>query len=534
MRSAGQYSIRMSSSRSIDLETNYLDCNPMKSRHNQIDVLAPITPSSLFLERRSFLRHGVSGLGAMALASLLGGDVPGGSGMAMGSEPPIRPLIDSANPYAPRTTHFAARAKRVLVIFVSGAISHIDTFDYKPELIRYHDTPMPESSGLITFQGEQGNLIEPRWKFLPRGESGKMTSELLPHLGALADDLCFIHSMTAKSNTHGPAESQMATGYTLDGFPSMGAWISYALGSDCQDLPAFVAIPDPRGVPQIGARQWSSGFLPAAFQGTPLNSDRPIPNLLPPADIPIAKDQATRAYIDRLNRIQATARPEDEALAARIASYELAAKMQLAAMRLNDFSEETPETLALYGADDAGNTNKARFAKNCILARRLLERGVRFIQLFNGSYAMGEGVGNWDGHKVIEQQYAIHGPVLDQPVAGLLTDLKRRGLLEDTLVAFVTEFGRMPTFQKGASGRDHNPAGFTVWLTGAGVKRGFSYGATDPFGYKAVEQVTTIYDLHATILHLLGLDHQRLSFYHSGIERRLTDVHGNVLHDILV
>jgi hypothetical protein len=412
-------------------------------------------------------------------------------------------------------------------------LSHIDTFDYKPELVAKHDTPMPDSSGLITFQGEQGNLIQPRWPFRPRGESGKMTSDLLPRIGALADDLCFIHSMTAKSNTHGPAESQMATGFTLDGFPSMGAWVSYALGSMCEDLPSFVAIPDPRGVPQIGARQWSSGFLPAAFQGTPFNSVRPIPNLHRPDAIEPETDAATRHFVQQLNQLQRETRPEDEYLAARIASYELAARMQLAAGKLSDMSDETAETLALYGADDPSNPTKASFARNCILARRLIERDVRFVQLFNGSYAMGEGVGNWDGHKVIEQQYNVHGPILDQPVAGLITDMKRRGLLDDTLVAFVTEFGRMPTFQKGASGRDHNPSGFTVWLTGAGVRRGFSYGATDPFGYKAVENVATIYDLHATILHLLGLDHERLSFYHNGIERRLTDVHGHVIKDIL-
>jgi hypothetical protein len=481
----------------------------------------------LFLDRRAFLGCGATGLGSIALASLL---EPGG---ALAADGPIRPAIDSANPYAPRAPHFPAKAKRVLLIFVSGAISHVDTFDYKPELEKHHDTPMPDSAGLVTFQGEQGNLIEPRWKFKPRGESGKMTSELLPHLGALADDLCFVHSMTAKSNTHGPAENQMATGFTLDGFPSVGAWASYALGTECSDLPAFVAIPDPRGVPQIGPRQWSSGFLPAAFQGTPLNSDRPIPNLARPGSISLETDLATREYLRQLHGLQIEQRGEDEALAARIASYELAAKMQLAAASLSDLSTESSETMALYGADDTSNTTKARFAKNCILARRLLERDVRFVQLFNGSYAMGEGVGNWDGHKVIEQQYAIHGPILDQPLAGLITDLKRRGMLDDTLVAFVTEFGRMPTFQKGASGRDHNPAGFTVWLTGAGVKRGFSYGATDPFGYKAIENVATIYDLHATMLHLLGLDHERLSFYHNGIERRLTDVHGHVIQDIL-
>ena len=234
-----------------------------------------------------------------------------------------------------------------------------------------------------------------------------------------------------------------------------------------------------------------------------------------------------------LNERHLELHPGDSELSARIASYELAAKMQLSAAEVADFSGESRATLELYGAKD-GNAIQARFAKNCLLARRLIERGVRFVQLFNGAYAMGEGVGNWDGHKALKEQYAVHAPILDRPCAALLQDLQARGLLETTVVAFVTEFGRMPTFQKGANGRDHNPHGFTVWLAGAGVKRGFSYGATDEFGYKAVEQVTTIYDLHATLLHLLGLDHERLSFYHNGIERRLTDVHGEIIREILV
>jgi hypothetical protein len=345
--------------------------------------------------------------------------------------------------------------------------------------------------------------------------------------------MCFIHSMTAKSNTHGPAENQMATGFTLDGFPSMGAWVTYALGSECDDLPAFVAIPDPRGVPQVGPRQWQSAFLPAVFQGTAFNADKPIPNLARPARLPEQADLAGREFLRRLNEAHLARHPGDGDLAARISAYELAARMQLSAARIADLTDESAATLTLYGADDTQNTLKARFARNCILARRLVEKGVRFVQLFNGAYAMGEGVGNWDGHKSLAKQYAVHGPILDQPVAGLLTDLKDRGLLADTLVAFVTEFGRMPTFQKGASGRDHNPAGFTVWLAGAGVKRAFSHGATDEFGYKAVDDVATIYDLHATILHLLGLDHTRLSFYNNGIERRLTDVHGHVIEKVL-
>lgn len=480
------------------------------------------------LDRRNFLRWGGTGLSGIALSALLNDH------RLLASETPIRPQIDPAKPYLSRIPHFTPKAKRVVVVFCSGALSHLDTFDFKPELVKRHDTPMPNTGGaLVTFQGENGNLIKPQWEFRARGQSGKMTSDLLPCLGELADDMCFIHSMTAKSNTHGPAENQMATGFTLDGFPSMGAWATYALGSECADLPAFVAIPDPRGVPQVGPRQWASAFLPAAFQGTAFNADRPIANLARPVSIDAETDVATRDFLKAINERHLAQHPDDSDLAARIASYELAAKMQLAAAEVADLSGESQSTLALYGASDTQNTLKARFAKNCILARRLIEKGVRFVQLFNGAYAMGEGVGNWDGHKSIKQQYDIHGPVLDQPVAGLLRDLKQRGLLADTLVAFVTEFGRMPTFQKGASGRDHNPAGFTVWLAGAGVKPGFSYGATDEFGYKAVEDVCTIYDLHATLLHLLGLNHERLSFYHNGIERRLTDVHGHVLNPVL-
>ena len=480
------------------------------------------------LDRRGFLQCGGTGLGSIALAALLHEQ------RLLAGEPPIRPVIDPAQPHAARPAHFPPRAKRVLLIFCSGALSHVDTFDHKPELVKRHDTPMPVEGGkLITFQGEQGNLIKPQWEFRPRGESGTMTSDLLPMLGEMADEMCFIHSMTAKSNTHGPAENQMATGFTLDGFPSVGAWVTYALGSECRDLPAFVAIPDPRGGPQIGPRQWQSAFLPAVFQGTPFNADKPIPNLSRPDAISSDADRASRDFIRMLNDEHLARHPGDTDLAARISAYELAAKMQLSAARISDLADESAATLALYGADDTGNPLKARFARNCILARRLLEKDVRFVQLFNGAYAMGEGVGNWDGHKSLVKQYSVHGPILDQPVAGLLRDLKGRGLLADTLVAFVTEFGRMPTFQKGASGRDHNPSGFTVWLAGAGVKRAFHHGATDEFGYKAVENVATIYDLHATILHLLGLDHTRLSFYNNGIERRLTDVHGHVITPVL-
>jgi hypothetical protein len=458
------------------------------------------------LDRRDFL-----GLGGIALAGLLAREA-----LASSTRPP----------------HFAPKAKRVLMIFCSGAVSHVDTFDFKPELVKRNGQPMPGADQLVTFQGAQGNLVAPLWKFRPRGQCGKPVSDLLPHLAELADEMCFIHSMTARSNTHGPAENQMSTGFTLDGFPSAGAWVSYALGAECDDLPAFVAIPDPRGVPQVGPNNWGSAFLPAVYQGTAFNADKPIPNLARPSEVSPAAEADTRDFLKLLNDRHMERHPGDSELAARIASYELAARMQLRAAEVADLSRESKATRAQYGADDADKV-RAGFARNCLLARRLLERGVRFVQLFNGAYAMGEGVGNWDGHRTIKAQYDVHGPILDRPCAALLRDLKARGLMGDTLVVWVTEFGRMPTFQKGANGRDHNPKGFTVWLAGAGVKRAFSYGATDEFGYKAVEDVCTIYDLHATMLHLLGLDHEKLTYYHSGSNRRLTDVHGHVVTEIL-
>jgi hypothetical protein len=489
-----------------------------------MSIDASPTPAGL-LARRDFL--GSACLGSIALAALLAEER-----QATAAEP-LRPEWSAERPHAPRKPHFEPKAKQVLVVFCSGALSHLDTWDYKPALIKRHDQPLPGTGEkFITFQGENGNVTRSPWEFRPRGESGKMISDLLPNLAELADDLCFVHSMTAKSNTHGPAENQMGTGFTLDGFPSMGSWVSYALGSENQELPAFVAIPDPRGVPQIGPNHWNSAFLPAVFQGTAFNADKPIPNLATPPQFGPAAEKATRDLLKLLNERHLAEHPGDTQLAARIASYELAARMQLSAAEVGNLASENETTHRAYGTGDSSDL-KAGFARNCLLARRLLERGVRFVQLFNGAYAMGEGVGNWDGHRKLHEQYQVHAPILDQPCAALIRDLKSRGLLEQTVVCFVTEFGRMPTFQKGASGRDHNPHGFTVWLTGAGVKRGFSFGATDEFGYKAVENVATIYDLHATLLHLLGLDHERLSFYHNGIERRLTDVHGHVLSEIL-
>ncbi len=491
--------------------------------------------NSPLLNRRRFFADTGIGLGAIALTHLLGRQ--GLLAATVSGKESIRPVIQPGSPYAPRSTHFTPRAKNVLVIFCSGACSQLDTFDYKPELIRRHGQPMPGTEKIITFQGEQGALHKSPWEFKPRGQSGKMISELVPHLGALADEMCFIHSMQGKTNTHGPGENFMSTCNALDGFPSLGAWVTYALGSEDQSLPSYVAIPDPRGKPQNSVNNWGPGYLPAAFQGTEFNATHPIRNLARPESIPANSDAATRGFLQRMNERHAEHFPGDTELAARIASYELAARMQLTIPKVADLASEPAHILKLYGADEGGskiNETRAAYARNCILARRLLEKGVRFVQLFNGAYQTGgEGTSNWDGHKTLQAQYSFHGPVLDQPTAGLLIDLKQRGLLENTLVVWCTEFGRMPTFQKGSQGRDHNPAGFTCWMAGAGVKKGFSYGATDEFGYKSVENVVTVYDLHATILHLLGLDHERLTYYHNGLERRLTDVHGEVVKAVM-
>jgi Protein of unknown function (DUF1501) len=489
--------------------------------------------------RRSFLTENLTRFSGMSLGSVAALDLLMRDRLiAQPSDKiPIRPTIDPAFPNKARGSHFEPRAKQVLMIFCAGACSHLDTFDYKPSLIDNHDRPMPGSEKLITFQGGQGTLQKSPWEFRPRGQSGKMISDLVSNLGSMADEMCFIHSLTGKTNTHGPGENFMNTGFTLDGFPSVGAWTTYALGSQNDNLPAYVAIPDPRGVPQSSGNCWNPGFLPAAFQGTDFNAAAPIRNLAKPAAVSNQSDRATREFLAKLNRHHLERYPGDSELAARISSYELAARMQLSVPAVSDLSSETAETLAAYGANQKGTPvleTKAAYARNCILARRLIEQGVRFVQLFNGAYQVGgEGTSNWDGHKILKDQYTNHGEIFDQPTGALLKDLKQRGLLENTLVVWCTEFGRMPTFQAGSKGRDHNPAGFTAWLAGAGVKAPYSYGATDEFGYKAVENVATVYDFHATILHLLGLDHERLSYYHNGIERRLTDVHGQVIHEIM-
>ncbi len=480
------------------------------------------------LSRRHFLGQAGLAMGALSLTQLLAEDNP----MHFGGKTPIRPDIDPKHPYAPRPPHFPSIAKQVLVIYCPGAVSHVDTFDYKPALFKYHGQK-PPGIPEVTFEGPTGNIAKPFWEFKPRGQTGKMASDLLPHLAEQVDDFCFIHSLTTDTSAHPQGENFFNTGFTTEGFPSFGAWVTYALGSENSDLPAFVAINDPRGLARSGKNNFGCGFLPAAFQGTDFNAKNPPANLQRPQNLSATDDKNTIDLLKRLNAHHLELYPGDADLAARIASYELAGKMQTSVPEVMDIAGEPESILKEYGTD-TGTDLKREYAKNCILARRLVEKGVRVVQLFNGSDPSGgNGITNWDSHSNILKTHAMQAEIMDQPTAALIHDLKRRGLLEHTLVVWCTEFGRMPFLQANGTGRDHNPDTFTCFLAGAGVKRGFSYGESDEFGFKAAVNPRTVYDFNATLLHLMGLDHQRLTFYHNGIERRLTQVHGEVIEAML-
>lgn len=430
-------------------------------------------------------------------------------------------------------THHPAKAKRVIHLCLCGGLSHVDSFDYKPMLAKLHGKPLPSSEKPDVFFGQVGLLKKPDWAFRQHGESGLWISDLFPHLAKQADELTMIHSMFAETSNHTPATFQENSGFRLNGFPVLGSWLSYGLGCETDDLPAYVVIPDARGLPAGGSINWTSGFLPAQHQGVVLKSQGPpIADLLPAKDVPSEQEAATRELLSAFNRKHLDEHPED-LLAARVRSFELAAKMQLAAPEAADLSQESAETQSLYGLDRAETTD---FGRSCLLARRLLERGVRFVQLYSGG-AFGSPRINWDGHEDMVQNHSQEAARIDQPIAALLADLRRRGMLDDTLVLCTSEFGRTPFSQSSAdtvgAGRDHNQYGFTVWLAGAGLQHGFSYGATDDVGYKAVEKPVHWNDFHATVLHLLGIDHERLTFYHNGIQRRLTNVHGRLIKEIL-
>ena len=434
---------------------------------------------------------------------------------------------------APGKSHFAPKAKQVLQIFCPGAASHMDLWDHKPMLEKFHGTPMPGADVEVTFQGKNGNLMKSPWPFAPAGKSGKMISSMLPHMAKHVDDMAFIHSMTSRTNTHGPGCIYMNSCFTREGFPSAGSWVSYALGSTNENLPTYIAIQDVRGEPPNGKANWSNGFLSAQHQAVSMAAQQPLRNLARPASIKADDEKATRDFLQLINGEHAAAHPGNDELRARMAAYELAAKMQLTAPEVSDLGAEPQHVHDLYGTNDS-NKLKAAYAKNCLLARRFLEQGVRYVSLYCASRASAvDGLLNWDAHKTLKADYERHCPIFDQPTAALLTDMKQRGMLDDVLVVWCTEFGRMPTHQEGTSGRDHNPDAFTTWMMGAGVKGGMSYGETDDFGRRSVVDVATVYDFYATVLHLLGLNHEKLTYYHNGANRRLTDVHGHVIKNIL-
>ena len=428
-------------------------------------------------------------------------------------------------------SHFAAKAKRAVLIFACGGVSHLDTFDYKPDLVRLNGKELTGKGKIDPFFGRPGRLLQSPFAFKQRGESGLWVSDLLPNLAECADLLTVVRSMTAKSSNHTPAAFQMNTGFTMNGFPSLGAWLSYGLGTLNEELPTFVVLPDPRGLPAGGSIHWTSSFLPAKHQGAAFQTQgHPIPHLRTPPDVSPQARRAGLEALEFLNREHAELNPGDSVLSARIRSYELAARMQTSVPEAVDFASESAATRSLYGLDREAT---AGFGRNCLLARRLLERGTRFVQLFHGG-AFGSPRINWDAHEDLVQNHRTQAESLDQPLAGFLKDLKNRGMLDDTLVIWATEFGRTPfTEGIGGKGRDHHPLAFTCFMAGAGLKPGFAYGQSDEVGYNVAENPVTIPDFHATILRILGLDHKRLTYYHNGIQRRLTDVSGDPIAGIL-
>lgn len=460
--------------------------------------------------RRDFL---AGGFGGMALSHLL----------ATADEP--RPKLELNG-----GLHRPAKVRRVIQVFLNGGMSQMDTFDYKPELEKRHGQAV--DFGLkATATGLPGPLMKSPFRWKQHGECGRWVTEVFPHLAGRVDDLAFFMAMASKTNVHGPASYLQSTGFLMPGFPCAGAWVGYALGRLTDDLPTFVVLPDPRGLPYNGMGNFSSGFLPAAHQGTVINpaSASPIPDLAPsPAGTfvtPASEDDGL-SLLREMNGSYAADRPGDSRLTGRVASYELAARMQLAAPEVFDLARESKATHDLYGT--SAPAHDGGFARNCLLARRMVERGVRFVQVWSGR---GGAAHNWDNHGNIATELPPAARQVDRPVAGLLADLKARGLFDDTLVIFTTEFGRMPVSQ--GAGRDHNGGTFVTWMAGAGVKGGASHGESDEFSYLAAKDKTTCYDLHATVLHLMGIDHEQLTVRHNGIDRRLTDVHGRVVDAIL-
>ncbi|MDX2035870.1 MAG: DUF1501 domain-containing protein [Isosphaeraceae bacterium] len=423
----------------------------------------------------------------------------------------------------PKASHHPAKAKSIIILFMYGGPSQVDLFDPKPELQKRSGQAMPAS---VLDKGLQarnpGTLLGSKYAFRKHGKSGVEISELFPHLAKRADDLAVIRSLRADSFAHGSGLLQMNTGFVRQGFPSLGSWVAYGLGSENRNLPGYVVMLDQRGGPISGPPNWGNGFMPATYQGTPLRSSGdPILHLTPPADVSVEQQRNQIELLRSLSRDD-----RDGALGARIASYELAFRMQSSAPEAVDLSRETPATRSLYGLDDP---RTEPFGRRLLIARRLVERGVRIVQVYSGG---GHNDENWDAHGDVNRNHELHCGETDRPIAGLLADLESRGLLDETLIVWTGEFGRTPTGQNG-KGRDHSPRGFSGWLAGGGVKGGQAFGRTDDFGYAAVEDVVHIHDLHATILHLLGIDHRLLTYFHSGRDYRLTDVSGRVVRELI-
>jgi Protein of unknown function (DUF1501) len=466
------------------------------------------------------LRQSGGGFGMLALADMLARD--GFLSAATAADIPR-----STNGLVPRRPHFPGSARSVISLFMYGGPSQMDLFDPKPELQKRDGEAMPTREKLDVFFGSPGPLMASPFKFAKHGQSGQWVSELLPKIASVIDEVAVIKSMYADSNNHAPALFQMNTGLVRPGGPSLGSWVTYGLGTENQDLPAFVVMCDNRGGPIGGAPNWGAGYMPATFQGTPFRTDGdPILDLAPPPGFAPERQRANLDLLDKLNRDHRADHTGEAELQARIESYELAFRMQAEAPRAVDLAGESAATKRLYGLD---NPVTEPFGRRLLIARRLVERGVRFVQVYNGGGNFDE---NWDAHYGLEKNHRLHCAETDAPIAGLIVDLKTRGLLDETLVLWGGEFGRMPVSQS-KIGRDHNPHGFSCWMAGGGVKGGVSYGQTDEFGYKAVEDRCHVNDWHATALHLLGLDHTQLTFLHDGRQKRLTDVGGRVLTTIL-
>ena len=487
------------------------------------------TPHPAYASRRAFLKRTGSGFGAVALAAMLGER----GALAANGGAEISDLKSQAiNPLAAKGSHFPAKAKSVIWLFMNGGQSQVDTWDYKPALQRAHGQELKgfdRHTGF--FSNDVGPLMRSPFAFARHGQSGAWVSEIFPNLAKHVDDMAFIHSCFTETNNHSPALFQVNTGMSRMGFPCVGSWVTYGLGTPNQNLPAFVVMYDTlgRGLPKGHASNWGSGFLPGVFQGTALNHQgQPINNMDRLASVTDAQQRAQLDLMRKLNRHHLKQNPAEAELAARIESFELAYRMQMAAPEALAVDSEPEAIKELYGLGDKRCTH---FARQCLTARRLVERGVRFVQIYSGGM---ENERSWDGHKDIEGNHRQFAGETDQPIAALLTDLKQRGLLDSTLVICAGEFGRLPISQKGAKpGRDHNPHAFTSWFAGGGVKGGAHYGETDEIGHKAAVNRVSINDLHATMLHLMGMDHERLTYFANGRNFRLTDVAGEVVREVI-